>query len=156
MGLLTNYIAYNCDQLRVTWCPRVAYLWPSNVWYLLTLTHWGPNKLANFFGRHFQVHFHERRIMFIYNISLRCPIHNISALVLVNNGPGSGLWPDQCKAITWSIVDQDLWHHMASPANNVLKEDGHALTHWGRDKWMPFGRQHFQVHFLEWKCLNSY
>ena len=30
------------------------------------------------------------------------------------------------------------------------------LTHWGRDKWTPFGRRYFQVHFLEWKCLNSY
>ena len=29
------------------------------------------------------------------------------------------------------------------------------LTHWGRDKWTPFRRRHFQVHFLEWKCLNS-
>ena len=22
-------------------------------------------------------------------------------------------------------------------------------------KWAPFSRRHFQVHFLEWKCLNS-
>ena len=29
------------------------------------------------------------------------------------------------------------------------------LTHWGRDKWTPFRRRHFQMHFLEWKCLNS-
>ena len=28
------------------------------------------------------------------------------------------------------------------------------LTHLGRDKWTPFGRRPFQVHFLEWKCLN--
>ena len=33
---------------------------------------------------------------------------------------------------------------------------GFHLTHWGRDKWTPFGRRHFQMHFLEWKCLNSY
>ena len=31
-----------------------------------------------------------------------------------------------------------------------------SLTHCGRDKWTPFGRRHFQVHFLEWKCLNSF
>ena len=31
-----------------------------------------------------------------------------------------------------------------------------SLTRWGLDKWTPFGRRHFQVHFLEWKCLNSY
>ena len=29
------------------------------------------------------------------------------------------------------------------------------LTHWGRDKWTPFRGQHFQMRFLEWKCLNS-
>ena len=29
------------------------------------------------------------------------------------------------------------------------------LTHWGRDKWTPFRRRHFQLHFPEWKCLNS-
>ena len=28
------------------------------------------------------------------------------------------------------------------------------LTHWGRDKWPPFSRRHFQMHFLEWKCIN--
>ena len=30
-----------------------------------------------------------------------------------------------------------------------------SLTHWGRGKWTPFRRRHFQMHFLEWKCLNS-
>ena len=29
-----------------------------------------------------------------------------------------------------------------------------ALTHWGRDKWPPFSRRHFLMHFLEWKCIN--
>ena len=28
------------------------------------------------------------------------------------------------------------------------------LTHWGRDKWPPFRRRHFQAHFLERKCQN--
>ena len=28
------------------------------------------------------------------------------------------------------------------------------LTDWGRDKWPPFSRRHFQMHFLEWKCIN--
>ena len=26
------------------------------------------------------------------------------------------------------------------------------LTHWGRDKWTPFRRRHYQTHFREWKC----
>ena len=28
------------------------------------------------------------------------------------------------------------------------------LTHWGRDKCPTFSRRHFQMHFLEWKCIN--
>ena len=29
-----------------------------------------------------------------------------------------------------------------------------ALTHWAKTKWSSFSRQHFQMHFLEWKCIN--
>ena len=36
-------------------------------------------------------------------------------------------------------------------STNVIR---YILTHWGRDKWPPFSRQHFQMHFLEWKCVN--
>ena len=28
------------------------------------------------------------------------------------------------------------------------------LTHWGREKWPTFPRRHFEMHFLEWKCMN--
>ena len=28
------------------------------------------------------------------------------------------------------------------------------LSHWGQDKWTPFRRRHFQMHFLQWKCYN--
>ena len=28
------------------------------------------------------------------------------------------------------------------------------LIHWGRAKWLPFTRRHFQMHFLEWKWKN--
>ena len=28
------------------------------------------------------------------------------------------------------------------------------LTRWGRDKWTPFRRRHFQMHFREWKYMN--
>ena len=27
------------------------------------------------------------------------------------------------------------------------------LTHWGRNKMAAISRRHFQMHFLEWKCL---
>ena len=39
---------------------------------------------------------------------------------------------------TWTDVTTRAW------------PDGH----WGRDKWPPFSRRHFQMHFLEWKCIN--
>ena len=29
-----------------------------------------------------------------------------------------------------------------------------ALTHWGRDKMAAISRRHFQMYFLEWKCVN--
>ena len=29
-----------------------------------------------------------------------------------------------------------------------------VLTHWGWDKWRPFGRRNFHMQFLEWWCLN--
>ena len=28
------------------------------------------------------------------------------------------------------------------------------LTHRGRDKWLPFWKLHFQIHFIEWKSYN--
>ena len=28
------------------------------------------------------------------------------------------------------------------------------LTHWRREKWPPYSRRHFEIHFLEWKCMN--
>ena len=31
-----------------------------------------------------------------------------------------------------------------------------CLTHWGREKWTPFSRRHFQMHFLQWKCMGFY
>ena len=30
----------------------------------------------------------------------------------------------------------------------------YMLTHWGRDKWPPFSKLYFQMHFREWKCMN--
>ena len=40
--------------------------------------------------------------------------------------------------------DQSQWHVADALA-------GAPLRHWGRAKWPPFTRQHFQMHFLEWK-----
>ena len=35
-----------------------------------------------------------------------------------------------------------------------LMPNASLLTHWGRDKWAPFSRRHFQMYFLEWKCMD--
>ena len=39
-------------------------------------------------------------------------------------------------------------------ASRSLASMSKYLTHWGRDKWPPFSRRHFQMDFLEWKCMN--
>ena len=36
----------------------------------------------------------------------------------------------------------------------ILASATHILTHWGWDKWPPFCRRYFQVHFFEWKLMN--
>ena len=37
-----------------------------------------------------------------------------------------------------------------------LEPCGHLLSHIeAKTKWKPFRRRYIQVHFLEWKCLNS-
>ena len=28
------------------------------------------------------------------------------------------------------------------------------MTFWNATKWLPFYRWHFEMHFLEWKCMN--
>ena len=33
-------------------------------------------------------------------------------------------------------------------------EEQPVLIHWGLDKCPPFSKRHFQMHFLEWKCIN--
>ena len=59
-----------------------------------------------------------------------------------------------------SDVTLTTWHgyvtlHMKHFA--MLQVTPHVLTHWieAKTKWTPFRRRHFQVHFREWKCLNS-
>ena len=66
------------------------------------------------------------------------------------------LWRDNKMAVcsycnTRLSVTQSWWifSRSQSPQNNII-----SLTHWGRDKSTPFRRRHFQMHFLEWKCIN--
>ena len=53
---------------------------------------------------------------------------------------------------------------LTSCRKNMVRGDGFkfkffivsnwSITHWGQDKRPPFSRRHFQMHFLEWKCIN--
>ena len=51
--------------------------------------------------------------------------------------------------LTW------LWLIHTDLSRLVKQRHCTELTHWGRDKWTPFRRRHFQAYFLEWKWLNS-
>ena len=41
------------------------------------------------------------------------------------------------------------WHIMSCKQLALLISN--YFTHWGRHKWPPFSRRHFQIQFLEWK-----
>ena len=56
------------------------------------------------------------------------------------------------------IKDDDKCRMMEIIGNQwklTRKRYSNCLTHSGRDKWTSFCRRHFQLHFPEWKCLNS-
>ena len=68
--------------------------------------------------------------------------------------------PKTCLHITGD-VNYFLWHTsrhgtviILRPRRNGRRYADDMLTHWGRDNWLPFSRRHFQMHFLEWKCIN--
>ena len=46
------------------------------------------------------------------------------------------------------------WIHAFPVVHGLSTMPYTELTHWGRDKWPPFSRRHFQMHFLEWKCVD--
>ena len=54
----------------------------------------------------------------------------------------------------WSLLECD--GSLVKPRSRLRQEYviNIVLAHWGRDKWTPFSRRHFQMHFLEWKCIN--
>ena len=74
--------------------------------------------------------------------------------------------PSCCRCFATSRYS--LWHHCNDgftwciyPYPLVLITHGTSynqiiswLSHWGREQWTPFSRRHFQMHFLQWKCMN--
>ena len=65
-----------------------------------------------------------------------------------------------CVSRTLSVIadtrTQDIISHgIDQDIQNIPVLATEGLTHWGRDKWTPFSRRHFQIHFCEWKWMNS-
>ena len=61
-------------------------------------------------------------------------------------------WPCNCsprKFEAQGFSGQSQFTH------GVTNFDSSILTHWGRDKVVAISRRHFQMHFLEWKCMDS-
>ena len=100
----------------------------------------------------------------------------ISKLTII--GSDNGLSPSRRQTIIWTKAGILLIRTFATNFSEILSEINtfsfkkmrlkmssakwrpfclglNVLTHWGRDKWTPFRRRHFQMHFLEWKYLNS-
>ena len=76
----------------------------------------------------------------------------------VGNSPGTGEFPAQMAS---NVENVSIWwrHHACTclccclfvvvmPAAPTL-EHTEAET-----KWLPFRRRYFQIHWLEWKCVN--
>ena len=80
--------------------------------------------------------------------------------------------PIQCLS-TWSLLTTGLTSHIFQPnfpsqafifgsisiAEGAIFVQSHKKCTFyhieAETKWTPFRRRHLQVHFLEWKCLNS-
>ena len=71
---------------------------------------------------------------------------HVNLVISVVNKP---IEPGRIMTMNYPLENQYLrW--------SVVMVDIGGLTHWGQDtKWPPFCRQHFQMHFLEWKHLKS-
>ena len=78
--------------------------------------------------------------------------------VRVNMGTGVVVW--WLQAITWNDVDLSVLSILRAVSQVCMKLNcnmclmitlpgTNELTHWGRDKWPPFLRLHFQMHFSE-------
>ena len=64
----------------------------------------------------------------------------------------------QFRAPYWSLCSQGFhWpplHCLNMSFFSTQWKQHHMLSHWGWDKMADTSRWHFQMHFLEWKCLN--
>ena len=98
-------------------------------------THWTFDKKGDFVQMHFQIYFYDRE--FIHSNEVWERVQRMKKKIHI----GSGYVPG---TITSTDDDRDL-RGLSDLTSNI-----EAQT-----KWPPFSRRHFQVHFLERKCLNS-
>ena len=87
---------------------------------------------------------------------------NFSALLAIcaGNSPVPGEFPTQ-RPVTRSFdvffdlrlnkrLSKQSWSWWFETLSRPLRRHCNG----GRDKWPTFTRRHFQIHFLEWKCVN--
>ena len=56
------------------------------------------------------------------------------------------------KALAQTNAEPICWHIYAKLGDNELWNDASHIE--ARTKWLPYSRRHFQMDFLEWKCIN--
>ena len=114
--------------------PLLVTLWPGlwelkkkkkSIWYHLS-TRWGLDKMADILQRIFSKAFSWKLLYLLEDVLKSVPLSTLE----VSTGSGNGLVPIRHQAITWTNVDQDYWHHMASLAHNELMLWFACLTHY--------------------------
>ena len=59
---------------------------------------------------------------------------------------------EQSRRRWFETRSRQWWRHWNAMQYTA---DPYMLPHWGQEKWPPFCRRNFQMHFLEWKYIIS-
>ena len=114
----------------MAWCRQAISHYLSQRWprslseYGITrpqvLTNWGREKTAVILPMKFSNSFSLKRFSYFYfNFSDVCFLG--SSWQYVSIGSGNGLVLNRQQSITWSNIDSDLWHCVASVGHNELR-----------------------------------
>ena len=114
--------------------------WLNVNWILINNHQWNLNRHSKF---SFKIA-SENAVCKMADLSLYLNVINMRKCFLTFT-PTATSTTDDLQKLKWFKIHWKLHSFNASC---------HHLTHWDRDKWPPFRRKHFQMHFLEWKCLN--
>ena len=122
--------------------------WPKLCWFQLycSKTIWS---ISYIFARHVTRYVHI--ILTIFQETTQClTLWKISLKKFCKNF-FPGVYITNCFVV-FSLFTCHAFHQFLGPFTAHVS---FPLTHWDQDKWPPFSRRHFQMHFLEWKCINS-